>query len=72
MGLLARISNYLAPLNHSAREHRAANRIYARELIQAERDYWRGRIMKAVTRAELDEARRELDHLDTLEAQANG
>lgn len=73
MSLIAVIRDYFAPLGFSARDHRQenlkrANDIAARELLMAERAYWRCKIQKAVTEQEVKRAREELDMLDELEA----
>lgn len=75
MSVLATIRDLFAPLSFSAREIRQenlsvaeANRLAARELLDAERRYWRGRFIKATTAAEVKAAREELDKLDEQEA----
>lgn len=69
MGLLAKLRGYTATANMSGVERRIeANKAYARQLIEAERDCWYVKLRSTV-RAEQDAARRELDHLDQLERQ---
>lgn len=69
MGLLAKLRGYTATANMSGVERRIeANKAYARQLIEAERDCWYARL-RSQDRTEQDAARRELDHLDQLERQ---
>lgn len=62
MGLLARLDTNMSGVER----RREANREYALQLLQSERDFWYARLRSQI-REEQDCARRELDNLDRLE-----
>lgn len=74
MSIVARIRDYLLPLNFSAREARIENRTVAEAnkaaaaaLVQAERDYWTAYYKRATTDSERWTAIDELERLNVLE-----
>jgi hypothetical protein len=49
-----------------------ANRGQERLLLDEERKFWRGKLSRAVTAAEVKSIREELDKLDEMEAASHG
>jgi len=74
MGVIATIRDFLAPLSHSAREHRQenmtvadVNKAAARELLAAERAYWTNYMRRAATHGDLEYGMDKLEELDRIE-----
>jgi hypothetical protein len=69
MNMFARLLGYFAPLSDgpSVRDHRTANIAAAKQLVQAERDYWNAFYKRATTQEERWTAIDEIERLDCLE-----